>query len=78
MHMYVYIYICTHTFAHVCVYCVTLALVLSGHEKCTASDGAAYVAYAYAAMHHGKTFPLGPVGESTWAAALSKPCLKHV
>jgi len=49
---------------------VTLAIILAGRNKCTASDGAAYMAvqilagilaaYTYAAMHHGNTFALQP------------------
>merc|ERR1719409_621364 len=49
---------------------VTLAIILSGRNKCKASEGAAYMgaqilggvcaSYTYAAMHHGKTFPLAP------------------
>jgi len=49
---------------------VTLAIVCSGRDKCSLLDGAIYVvvqivggvcaAYTYAAMHHGKTFPLAP------------------
>merc|ERR1719482_1046951 len=49
---------------------VTLAIILAGRNKCPPSEGAAYMgaqvlggvaaAYTYAAMHHGKTFPLAP------------------
>merc|ERR1719281_1951983 len=49
---------------------VTLAIILAGRDKCKPSEGAAYMgaqvlggvcaSYTYAAMHHGKTFPLAP------------------
>lgn len=49
---------------------VTLAILCAGRKKCSMTDGAAYMAsqvvggicasFTYAAMHHGKTFPLGP------------------
>jgi len=58
---------------------VTLAIVLSGRDKCPASEGAAYMgaqilggvvaAYTYAAMHHGATFPLNPGPGFTFAGA---------
>jgi aquaporin Z len=49
---------------------VTLAIIIAGRDKCPVSEGACYMgvqilagisaAYTYAAMHHGKTFPLSP------------------
>merc|ERR1719174_2764576 len=59
---------------------VTVAIILSGRGKCSTKEGAAYIpsqllggvaaAYTYAAMHHGKTFDLGPVAPWGWTAAL--------
>jgi len=58
---------------------VTLAIILAGRDKCTATDGAAYAgvqilggicaSYTYAAMHHGNTFPLNPGPGFTFAGA---------
>jgi len=58
---------------------VTLAIILAGRDKCSATDGAAYAgvqilggicaAYMYAAMHHGSTFPLAPGPGFTFAGA---------
>merc|ERR1719235_1619224 len=49
---------------------VTIAIILSGREKCTISDGAAYIgvqlvggafaAMTYVLLENGKSFPLGP------------------
>merc|ERR1719473_1147523 len=59
---------------------VTLAIMASGRGKCSLMDGLAYIpcqllggvsaAFTYSLMHHGKTFPLGPVAPHTWSAAL--------
>eukprot|EP00746_Dinoflagellata_sp_MGD_P164837 gnl/MRDRNA2_/MRDRNA2_93735_c0_seq1.p1 gnl/MRDRNA2_/MRDRNA2_93735_c0~~gnl/MRDRNA2_/MRDRNA2_93735_c0_seq1.p1 ORF type:complete len:462 (+),score=90.61 gnl/MRDRNA2_/MRDRNA2_93735_c0_seq1:101-1486(+) len=58
---------------------VTLAIVCSGRDKIGLTDALAYVgvqilggvcaAYTYAAMHHGKTFPLSPGPGFTFAGA---------
>jgi aquaporin Z len=58
---------------------VTLAIICSGRDKCSMTDGAAYMgvqilggicaAYTYAAMHHGKAFPLGPGEGFTFVGA---------
>jgi aquaporin Z len=55
---------------------VTLAILISGREKCAPVDGAAYMgiqilagilaAFTYSGMHKGRTFPLAP-GEFTRA-----------
>merc|ERR1719463_6895 len=58
---------------------VTLAIILSGRDKCPASEGAAYMgvqilggicaAYLYAGMLHGATFALEPGKGFTFAGA---------
>jgi len=59
---------------------VTVAIMLSGRDKCPPSEGGAYIgvqllggvaaAYTYAAMHRGATFALEPVAPYGWTAAL--------
>merc|ERR1719263_2148237 len=59
---------------------VTVAIMLSGRDKCPPSEGGAYIgvqllggvaaAYTYAAMHRGGTFALEPVAPYGWTAAL--------
>jgi len=56
---------------------VTAAILLSGRNKIEAKDAGLYVvtqvagaiaaAFIYAAVHHGHTFQLGPVGSHNWA-----------
>jgi len=58
---------------------VTLAIVCCGRNKCSISEGIAYMlmqivagisaAGVYSALHHGKTFPLEPGIGHTWIAA---------
>eukprot|EP00747_Dinoflagellata_sp_TGD_P060713 gnl/TRDRNA2_/TRDRNA2_152157_c3_seq14.p1 gnl/TRDRNA2_/TRDRNA2_152157_c3~~gnl/TRDRNA2_/TRDRNA2_152157_c3_seq14.p1 ORF type:complete len:478 (-),score=100.72 gnl/TRDRNA2_/TRDRNA2_152157_c3_seq14:117-1469(-) len=58
---------------------VTVAIILSGRDKCTINDGAAYIgvqlvggvcgALTYVAVEGGKSFPLGPGAAYGWAAA---------
>jgi len=59
---------------------VTIAIVISGRDKCPLRDAGAYIAtqlvagvcasYTYAGMHHGKSFPLEPVAPYAWSQAL--------
>jgi len=59
---------------------VTVAIMLSGREKCPPKEGCAFIvvqllggvaaAYTYAAMHHGKSFELGPKAPYHWKDAL--------
>merc|ERR1719378_1797640 len=60
---------------------VTVAIMIAGRDKCPPSEGGAFIgsqlaggivaAYTYAAMHHGKTFALGPMEPYNWAQALA-------
>merc|ERR1719463_431802 len=59
---------------------VTVAIMLSGREKCPPAEGGPFIgvqllggiaaAYTYAGMHHGKTFALAPKEPYGWTAAL--------
>merc|ERR1719198_54007 len=58
---------------------VTVAIMLSGRNKCSINDGCAYIgaqlaggvlgACTYVLMEGGKSFPLGPGANYSWAAA---------
>jgi len=55
---------------------VTVAILASGRDKISPKDAGCYIgvqivgaiaaAFVYAAVHHGKTFALGPVGHHNW------------
>jgi len=58
---------------------VTVAIICAGRDKCSITDGAAYIvvqliggcaaSMTYVAMENGKSFPLGPGANYGWAAA---------
>merc|ERR1719159_429054 len=60
---------------------VTVAIMMSGRDKCPPAEGGAFIgcqlaggivaAYTYAAMLHGNTFALAPKDPYNWAQALA-------
>jgi len=60
---------------------VTVAIMMSGRDKCPPAEGGAFIgcqlaggivaAYTYAAMMHGNTFALAPKDPYNWAQALA-------